>query len=118
VEDPLHRGVDERRLSHSTPLGSFAAYLVALAGALAARSLSFQHAMEYTVKGMYLMVFANAILLLAWSIKSAADAVGTAEYVVHLATTAGVSPLLVPPLIFLASMFISFTTARAGAPSG
>ncbi|BAA81554.1 probable Na(+)/H(+) antiporter [Aeropyrum pernix K1] len=93
--------------------GSFAAYLVALAGALATRSLSFSTAMEYTVKGMYLMVYANAILLLAWSIKSAADAVGTAEYVVHLATAAGVSPLLVPPIIFLSAMFISFTTGTS-----
>jgi NhaC family Na+:H+ antiporter len=93
--------------------GSFAAYLVALAGALATRSLDFSTAMEYTVKGMYLMVYANAILLLAWSIKSAADAVGTAEYVVHLATAAGVSPLLVPPIIFLSAMFISFTTGTS-----
>ncbi len=93
--------------------GSFAAYLVALFGGLATRSLDFGKAMEYTVKGMYLMVYANSILLLAWSIKSATDAVGTADYVVHGAIGAGVPPLLVPPLIFAAAMFISFTTGTS-----
>jgi len=93
--------------------GSFAAYLVALVGALASRALSFGKAMEYTVKGMYLMVYANAILLLAWSIKSATDAVGTAHYVVHLATSAGVPASIVPLVIFLSSMFISFTTGTS-----
>ena len=93
--------------------GSFAAYLVALAGALATRSLGFAAAMEYTVKGMYLMVYANAILLLAWSIRTATDAVGTADYVVHLATAAGVYPPLVPLVVFAASMFVSFTTGTS-----
>ncbi len=93
--------------------GSFTAYLVALAGALLSRSLSFTKAMEYTVKGMYLMVYANAILLLAWSIKTATDSVGTADYVVHAATAAGVAPLIVPVIIFAASMFISFTTGTS-----
>ncbi len=93
--------------------GSFAAYLVALTGALASRALSFSKAMEYTVKGMYLMVFANAILLLAWSIKSATDAVGTADFVVHAAVGAGVPAMIVPLVIFLVCMFISFTTGTS-----
>ncbi len=93
--------------------GSFAAYLVALTGALVSRSLSFAKAMEYTVKGMYLMVFANAILLLAWSIKSATDAVGTADFVVHAAVGAGVPAMIVPFVIFLVCMFISFTTGTS-----
>ncbi len=93
--------------------GSFVAYLIVLAGALLSRALSFSESMEYTIKGMYLMVYANAILLLAWSIKSAVDAVGTAEYVVGAAKAAQVSPLIVPLIIFLVSMFISFTTGTS-----
>ncbi len=93
--------------------GSFAAYLVALTGTLASRTLSFAKAMEYTVKGMYLMVYANAILLLAWSIKSATDAVGTADFVVHAAIGAGVPAMIVPFVIFLVCMFISFTTGTS-----
>jgi len=41
--------------------------------------------MEYTLKGVYLMVYANAILLLAQSIRSCVDAVGAAGYVVAAA---------------------------------
>ena len=93
--------------------GSFTAYLIALVGALASRSLTITRAMEYTIKGMYLMVLANAILLLAWSIKSATDAVGTADFVVYRATAGGVPALIVPLIIFLVSMFISFTTGTS-----
>ena len=93
--------------------GSFTAYLIALVGALASRSLTITKAMEYTIKGMYLMVLANAILLLAWSIKSATDAVGTADFVVYSATAGGVPVLTVPLIIFLVSMFIAFTTGTS-----
>jgi len=93
--------------------GSFAAYILALAASLFYKSLSFEKAMEYTLKGMYLMVYANAILLLAWSIKSGVDAVGTASYVVGLAKSIAFPALLVPLVVFLVSMFISFTTGTS-----
>ncbi len=93
--------------------GSFTAYLFALAMALLYKSLSFSESMEYTIKGMYLMVYANAILLLAWTIKSAVDAVGTADYVVGAAVSAQVPALIVPLIIFLTAMFISFTTGTS-----
>lgn len=93
--------------------GSFASYLVALAGSLTSRALSFAKAMEYTVKGMYTMLYANAILLLAWSIKSAVDAVGTAEYVVNHAVAFGLPSLAVPLVVFLVSMFVSYTTGTS-----
>jgi Na+/H+ antiporter NhaC len=93
--------------------GSFAAYVVALVGALASRTLSFSKAMEYTVKGMYTMLYANAILLLAWSIKTATSAVGTAEYVIAHAVGAGVPAYSAPLVVFLVSMFISYTTGTS-----
>jgi len=92
---------------------SFAAFLVAFAGALAYRSLSFKQCIEYSIKGMYLMVLATAILLLAWSIKTATSSIGTAEYVVNLAVSHGVPALVVPLMMFLASMFISYTTGTS-----
>jgi len=90
-----------------------ATYFTALVGSLATRSLSFSQAMDYTIKGMYLMVYPNAILLHAWCLKSATDAVGTPDYVVHGAAVAGLPVLLVPLVIFLVSMFVSFTTGTA-----
>ena len=93
--------------------GSFVAYIFAAVAVLATRSMRFTEVMDSTVRGMYLMVLANAILVLAWSIKSATEAVGTAEYVVGLATAAGVPAMIVPAIIFLASCFISFTTGTS-----
>jgi len=93
--------------------GSFAAYVFAAVAVLATKSMRFSEVMDSTVRGMYLMVLANAILVLAWSIKSATEAVGTAEYVVGLATAAGVPAMIVPAIIFLASCFISFTTGTS-----
>ncbi|ABM81167.1 Na+/H+ antiporter NhaC family protein [Hyperthermus butylicus] len=93
--------------------GSFAGYIAAAALILATGTLSLSRLMEYTVRGMYLMVLANTILLLAWSLKSAADAVGTADYIVSTVAAAGVHPFLIPPLIFAASAFISFTTGTS-----
>jgi len=93
--------------------GSFTAYLVAFVGAILSRALRFSEAMDYTIKGMYLMVFANALTLFAWTIKSATDAIGTADYVVHIAMGTGVPAVVVPLIVFLACMFISFTTGTS-----
>ncbi|MCC6033524.1 MAG: Na+/H+ antiporter NhaC family protein [Desulfurococcaceae archaeon] len=90
-----------------------ATYFVTFAWVLLGRLMSFSEVMKQTVRGMYLMVLPNTILLHAWCIKSATDAVGTAEYVIHGAVVAGLSVFLVPLIIYLASMFISFTTGTS-----
>ncbi len=92
---------------------SFLGYLVATVLVLGGRYLKFREWIDYTVKGMYLMVLPNAILTLAWTIKTACENVGTADYIVGLATAAGVPALLVPAVIFLAACFISFTTGTS-----
>lgn len=93
--------------------GSFTGFLIAFAGAMYSRVLGFRKSMEYTLKGMYLMVYANAILVLAWTIKTATESLGTADYVVKQAVSANVPALLVPLIIFLISMFISYTTGTS-----
>ena len=93
--------------------GSFAMVVVAFALVLATKQMTIEEAEEAMVRGMKQMVIANTILLLAWSIKSATDAVGTAPYVVELAKSAGISGGWVPLIIFLISMFISFTTGTS-----
>ena len=110
---PFNEALMESDSATALLWGSFAAYLLALTASLLYRSLSFEKAMEYTLKGMYLMVYANAILLLAWSIKSGVDAVGTADYVVAAAKSIAFPAALVPLVIFLVSMFISFTTGTS-----
>jgi len=93
--------------------GGFATYFVAFAWILLGKVMSFHEVMKQTIRGMYLMVLPNTILLHAWTIKSATDAVGTADYVIHGAVVAGLSPLLVPLIIYAVSMFISFTTGTS-----
>ncbi|MEM0026277.1 MAG: Na+/H+ antiporter NhaC family protein [Zestosphaera sp.] len=90
-----------------------ATYLVTFAWVLLGRIMSFGEVMKQTIRGMYLMVLPNTILLHAWCIKSATDAVGTAEYVIHGAVTVGLSAFLVPLIIYMVSMFISFTTGTS-----
>lgn len=92
--------------------GSFAAYLFTLSSAVLSGSLGFRESIRGTVKGMYLMVYANAILVLAWSIKSATDSIGTARYVVYHALSL-IPPTLIPLLIFAVAMFISYTTGTS-----
>ncbi|MEM4660544.1 MAG: Na+/H+ antiporter NhaC family protein [Thermosphaera sp.] len=93
--------------------GSFTGFTISFVGALLSRVISFRRAMEYTIRGMYLMVYANAILVLAWTIKTATQSIGTADYVVAQAISANVPATLVPLIIFLVSMFISYTTGTS-----
>ncbi|MEM2074600.1 MAG: Na+/H+ antiporter NhaC family protein [Zestosphaera sp.] len=90
-----------------------ATYFVTFAWILFGRIMSFRDVMKQTVRGMYLMVLPNTILLHAWCIKSATDAVGTADYTIHGAVAVGLSALLVPLIIYMVSMFISFTTGTS-----
>ncbi|MCX8186975.1 MAG: Na+/H+ antiporter NhaC family protein [Sulfolobales archaeon] len=93
--------------------GGLATYLLTFAWIIFTKVMTFKEVMRNTFRGMYLMILPNAILLHAWSIKSATDAVGTADYVIHGAVTIGLSATLVPLIIYLVSMFISFTTGTS-----
>ena len=93
--------------------GSFAMVVVAFFLVLAMKKMTIEEAEDAIIRGMKQMVIANTILLLAWSIKSATDAVGTAPYIVDLAKSAGVSGSWVPLIVFLIAMFISFTTGTS-----
>ena len=93
--------------------GSFAMVVVAFTLVLAMKKMTIEEAEDAIIRGMKQMVIANTILLLAWSIKSATDAVGTAPYIVDLAKGAGVSGSWVPLIVFLIAMFISFTTGTS-----
>ena len=93
--------------------GSFVGYLIASVIVLLGGYMRFSEWIDYTIKGMYLMILPNAILVLAWSIKTACDSVGTANYVVGLAEAMGIPALTVPFIIFLIAYFISFTTGTS-----
>jgi len=56
---------------------------------------------------------AIAIIVLAWSISLAASKVGTAAYVVDVMVGSGVPAGVLPIIVFLAAMFVSFTTGTS-----
>ncbi|AEC51423.1 hypothetical protein PNA2_0506 [Pyrococcus sp. NA2] len=93
--------------------GSFAMVIVALALILGTRTMTVEEAETAIIQGMKQMMMATVILVLAWSIKSATEAVGTADYVVGLAQSAKVPAGIIPLIIFLTAMFISFTTGTS-----
>ncbi|AAL82156.1 sodium:proton antiporter [Pyrococcus furiosus DSM 3638] len=93
--------------------GSFAMVLVALVLVLGTKTMTVEEAESAIIQGMKQMIMATVILVLAWSIKSATEAVGTADYVVNLAKSANVPGGIVPLIIFLVAMFISFTTGTS-----
>jgi len=93
--------------------GSFAMVVVAFFLVLLTKQMNIEEAEDAIIKGMKQMIIANTILLLAWSIKSATDAVGTAPYIVDIAKSAGVTGGVVPLIVFLVAMFISFTTGTS-----
>jgi len=92
--------------------GSFSMVIVAMALVLAMGIMSLEEVEHTLVAGMKQMHFAMMILILAWSIKSACDAVGTADYIVSVASNV-LSPGLVPFVVFVVAAFISFTTGTS-----
>lgn len=91
----------------------FAMLVVITVIILAKRQMTLEELEKNIVQGMKQMLMANAILLLAWSIGTACDAVGTAEFVVHAAIRGGVPGGVIPLIIFLVSMFIAWTTGTS-----
>ncbi|ASJ08036.1 sodium:proton antiporter [Thermococcus siculi] len=94
--------------------GSFVMVLVASLMLLGRKKMSIEEWEDTVVKGMKQMLFANTILVLAWSLGTAADAVGTGQYIIDLATSSGANlgPWM-PLIMFLAAMFVAFTTGTS-----
>lgn len=72
--------------------------------------------MDAFMNGVRMMLFACTILVLAWSIKSACAAVGTAPYLVGV--LGGMSPLWLPVGIFVICAVISFCTGTSWGTMG
>ncbi len=93
--------------------GSFIMLALASIPTLLMRTINLSDWVEGFEDGMKLMIKPTTILLLAWSIGTATDAVGTAPYVVGLAEAVGVTELVVPLAVFVIAMFIAFTTGTS-----
>ncbi|WP_144796611.1 Na+/H+ antiporter NhaC family protein [Halorubrum depositum] len=77
----------------------------------------FGDATEYTIDGFGIMLTAASILVLAWGIGGAIDALGTGEYVANVAV-GSVSPALLPALVFVVAGVIAFSTGTSWGTMG
>ena len=75
--------------------------------------MDLSEASDAIVNGFKTMVIAAAIIILAWTIGHATDQVGTADYVVKILMNIGLPGRALPIIVFLAAMFISFTTGTS-----
>jgi Na+/H+ antiporter NhaC len=74
-------------------------------------------ATEYTIDGFGIMLTAASILVLAWGIGEAIDALGTGAYVANIAV-GSVSPALLPALVFVVAGLIAFSTGTSWGTMG
>lgn len=91
---------------------SFGGSIIAGIIALLRGSLSISGVVKGWVEGAKSMVFATFILVLAWSLNSVTDGLGTANYLVGI-TREVISPFLVPLIVFIVSAFIAFATGTS-----
>jgi Na+/H+ antiporter NhaC len=77
----------------------------------------FGDATEYTIDGFGIMLTAASILVLAWGIGGAIDALGTGEYVANIAV-GSVSPAFLPALVFVVAGVIAFSTGTSWGTMG
>ncbi|MEN3008593.1 Na+/H+ antiporter NhaC family protein [Pseudothermotoga sp.] len=92
--------------------GAFAMSLVGIIIALSFKLMNIAEAVKTFLEGFKLMLLACAILVLAWSIGTVTKDMKLADYVVSLVGE-DVSFALVPAVVFLIGMFISFSTGTS-----
>lgn len=93
---------------------TWAAFAMTLVGMILAllQGMSLEECEKTVLAGFRTMLPALVIMVLAWSVGSVCDSLGTADYVVGL-TQEWMSAALLPFLIFLVCMFISFATGTS-----
>jgi Na+/H+ antiporter NhaC len=92
--------------------GSFSGCIAAAVVAVARRLLSLTEIMSSWVNGIRSMLMAIIILILAWCIGKICTELHTADYLVH--ALAGIlSPRILPLVVFLLAMGISFSTGTS-----
>ncbi|WP_349292266.1 Na+/H+ antiporter NhaC family protein [Halobacterium zhouii] len=93
--------------------GAFAFMVTGFAGALVYRTMDLEEASDTIIDGFKTMNIAIAIIVLAWAIGLAAERVGTAQFIVDTMVGSGVPGSFLPLIIFIAAMFVAFTTGTS-----
>jgi Na+/H+ antiporter NhaC len=97
--------------------GSLAGCIVAIVLAVGQRILSVHQAIDGLVGGMRAMFLAGIILVLAWSLGSVTEVLGTAPYISGL-LEGNLPPQLLPALVFVTAASIAFATGTSWGTMG
>lgn len=92
----------------------WAAFAMTIVGIVLAiiQKFTFKDIEDTVMGGIRTMLPALIIMILAWSIGAVTDNLGTADFVVE-STQSWMSPALLPFLVFIICMFISFSTGTS-----
>ena len=97
---------------HALLWGSLSGCLVAIAMTVGQRILTPHQALDAWCGGLRALMLAIVILVLAWSIGAVTSELGTAEYIA-VSLTGRVPAVLLPALVFVTAMLISFATGTS-----
>ena len=100
--------------SNALVWASFGAMIVALVMFVGRGVLSFHDFMDGSIEGMKMMLPANVILVLAWTISGVCrDLLQTPQFVEGMVATGNFTAILLPAIVFLVAGFLAFSTGTA-----
>lgn len=89
--------------------GAFGMVIVGIVMGLAMKIMTFRELMETFMSGAKTMFVAFLLMVFAWALKAACDAVGTADYTVSvILPLVENAPAILPLVVFLVCMLLSF----------
>lgn len=68
---------------------------------------------EKWIEGMYSSISVNMIIVFAWVLSTVSDTMGLKAFIANVVEKSGVSPALIPAVVFLAGCIISFATGSS-----
>ena len=117
--DAAYRGSFQAALGNSSASpslvwASFGALCVAFVMYVPRKLVTFPEFMNGIVEGIRLMLPANMILILAWTLSGVCrDLLCTPQFVQSIVVNSGMSAMLLPFFIFIIAAFLSFSTGTA-----
>ena len=86
--------------------------IIALIMGVSQDLFTFSKGIDIWIKGMKTLMITGVVLLLAWSLSTVMNELGTADYLVSLLGDA-MPPVLLPTIIFILGAIISFSTGTS-----
>lgn len=92
---------------------SIVSTIIALIFALSTREISGKVLVTSTFKGMYSMLSASVILILAWTLVAVIGKLETGKYLADFIISSNMHPGFLPPILFIVGSIIAFMTGTS-----